>query len=326
MSSFRIGNKHYKIIPFLITTGTLIFFVFWIGGLAYKYHLETEERRKLQEVDIKAKARELNNDIYNENKKLKKENEYMKDTPYEFQRDNGEKEYYNLFTHKLVKKIDKDDTIWEYDKNNGLLLKKTDRYNNVEEYGSHGKLIKKTLSDGVWMEYNPVNQKLMKRKNIDNSIEEFDDNEEKFKEIDKNGKVKFFKTKLYQNISDFKKLFINDKGLEKAFLESRIFNLKDLKASGYTWEQLISVGYSSQDLKASGYTLTTQKIHYQKDGKTIFYIETFDYQTGKKIKEVTYEDDGETLDCIETFDSQTGEQIDKINYNPDGTVSLKIIY
>ncbi|BAD04592.1 hypothetical protein PAM_507 [Onion yellows phytoplasma OY-M] len=160
MSSFRIGNKHYKIIPFLITTGTLLFFVFWIGGISYKYHLETEERRKLQEVDIKVKARELNNDLYNENKKLKKENEYMKDTPYEFLRYNGEKEYYNLFNHKLVKKIDNDNNIFEYDKNNGLLLKKTDRYNNVEEYGFHGKLIKKTLSDGVWMEYNPVNAKM----------------------------------------------------------------------------------------------------------------------------------------------------------------------
>ncbi|MFT2804529.1 hypothetical protein ACMUE1_00380, partial [Candidatus Phytoplasma asteris] len=56
---FSFSDKA-KIIPFLITTGTLLFFVFWIGGLAYKYHLETEERRKLQEVDIKAKARELN--------------------------------------------------------------------------------------------------------------------------------------------------------------------------------------------------------------------------------------------------------------------------
>ncbi|ABC65272.1 hypothetical protein M33023_02020 [Candidatus Phytoplasma asteris] len=185
MSSFRIGNKHYKIIPFLITTGTLIFFVFGIGGrLVYKYHLETEERRKLQEVDIKAKARELNNVLYNENKKLKKENEYLKSVPYEFIRENGEKEYYNLFTNKLVKKIDNDNNIFEYDKNNGMLLKKTDKYNNIEEYGSHGKMIKKTLSDGVLMEYNPINSKLMKRKNIDNSIEEFDDNEEKFKEIE----------------------------------------------------------------------------------------------------------------------------------------------
>ncbi|WP_425164659.1 hypothetical protein M33023_02050 [Candidatus Phytoplasma asteris] len=110
MSSFIIGNKHYKIIPFLITTGTLFFFfLFGIGGrLVYKYHLETEERRKLQEVDIKAKARELNNVLYNENKKLKKENEYLKSVPYEFIRENGEKEYYNLFTNKLVKKIDND--------------------------------------------------------------------------------------------------------------------------------------------------------------------------------------------------------------------------
>ncbi|WP_225904286.1 DUF2963 domain-containing protein [Paulownia witches'-broom phytoplasma] len=114
----------------------------------------------------------MNDVIHNENKKLKEENENLKSVPYEFIRDNGEKEYYNLFTHKLVKKIDKDNTIWEYDKNNGLLLKKTDKDNNVEEYGSHGKLIK--------------------RKTIDGSIEEFDDNEEKFKEIDKNGKVKIF--------------------------------------------------------------------------------------------------------------------------------------
>ncbi|GLH61023.1 hypothetical protein [Paulownia witches'-broom phytoplasma] len=45
MSSFRIGNKYYKIIPFLITTGILLFFVFWIASHTYKYHLETEERR-----------------------------------------------------------------------------------------------------------------------------------------------------------------------------------------------------------------------------------------------------------------------------------------
>ncbi|WP_341833470.1 hypothetical protein M33023_03740 [Candidatus Phytoplasma asteris] len=254
MSSFRIGNKHYKIIPFLITTGTLLFFVFWIGGISYKYHLETEERRKLQEVDIKAKARELNNDLHNENKKLKKENEYMKDTPYEFQRDNGEKEYYNLFTNKLVKKIDKDDTIWEYDKNNGLLLKKTDRYNNVEEYGSHGKLIKKTLSDGVWTEFNPVNDKMVKRKNIDGSIEEFDDNAEKFKEIDKNGKVKYFKTKIYKTVLDFKKLNSNARQLKDIG-----FTLQQLKDAGYTAKELTDAGFSLQELKAIGFSLQELK-------------------------------------------------------------------
>ncbi|PEH36300.1 DUF2963 domain-containing protein [New Jersey aster yellows phytoplasma] len=292
MSSFRIGNKHYKIIPFLITTGTLIFFVFWIGGISYKYHLETEERRKLQEVDIKAKARELNNDIYIENKKLKEENEHLKSVPYEFIRGNGEKEYYNLFTHKLVKKIDNDNNIFEYDKNNGLLLKKTDKYNNVEEYGSHGKLIKKTLSDGVWMEYNPINSKLMKRKNIDNSIEEFDDNEEKFKEIDKNGKVKFFKTKLYKYPSEI--------------------DYYDGKTIYYIEE------YDQQTGK-----LITRTI-YRPDGKTIYYIEEYDQQTGKIIKETTFESDGKTIDYIEEYDHQTGKIINKIYYNPDGTIK-KII-
>ncbi|WEX19843.1 MAG: hypothetical protein QS2022_6130 [Candidatus Phytoplasma asteris] len=330
MSSFRIGNKHYKIIPFLITTGTLLFFVFWIGGISYKYHLETEERRKLQEVDIKAKARELNDFIYNENKKLKKENEYMKDTPYEFIRDNGEKQYYNLFTHKLVKKIDKDDTIWEYDKNNGLLLKKTDRYNNVEDYGSHGKLIKKTLSDGVWMEYNPVNQKLMKRKNIDNSIEEFDDNEEKFKEIDKNGRVKFFKTKLYQNISDFKKLNLTarqlkdigftfqqikeagytskelkDAGLSLQELKDAGYTAKELRVAGFTFQQLKDIGFTFQQIKEAGYTAEELKqITYYSDG-TINYIDEFDPQTGKLINR----NPNGKINYIDEFDPQTGNKI-----------------
>ncbi|MGL9687336.1 MAG: hypothetical protein ACQBVK_00825 [Candidatus Phytoplasma sp. TWB_XP] len=73
-----------------------------------------------------------------------------------------------------------------------------------------------------------MNDKMIRRKNIDGSLEEFDSNEEKFKETDKNNNVKFFKTKLYQNISDFKKLFINDKNLEKSFLKSRIFSSKEL--------------------------------------------------------------------------------------------------
>ncbi|BAD04544.1 MAG: hypothetical protein QS2022_5280 [Candidatus Phytoplasma asteris] len=338
--------------------------MFWIGGLAYKYHLETEEIRKLQEVDIKAKARELNDFIYNENKKLKKENEYMKDTPYEFIRDNGEKEYYNLFAHQLVKKIDKDDTIWEYDKNNGLLLKKTDKYNNVEEYGLHGKLIKKTLSDGVWMEYNSVNKKLMKRKNIDNSIEEFHDNEEKFKEIDKNGKVKFFKTKLYQNISDFKKLNLTARQLKDIG-----FTFQQIKEVGYTAKELKDAGSSLQELKASAQqeqetfnnilkkieseveSLTTeQEIVYHPGGKTIKHIKILDSKNKKEIKRIIYHDDGKTINQIwetnpegtiikATYyqdDAKTINLIKEINpegkptqityYNPDGTVKETINY
>ncbi|ABC65469.1 conserved hypothetical protein [Aster yellows witches'-broom phytoplasma AYWB] len=124
------------------------------------------------------------------------------------------------------------------------------------------------------MEYNPINSKLMKRKNIDDSIEEFDDNAERFKEIDKNGKVKYFKTKIYKNISDFKKLFINDKGLEINLLESRIFNLKDLKASGYTLEQLISFGYSLQDLKDAGYISIEE---FENLGYNLYELRTMGY-------------------------------------------------
>ncbi|AOF54898.1 hypothetical protein MBSPM3_v1c3910 [Maize bushy stunt phytoplasma] len=74
-------------------------------------------------------------------------------------RDNGDKEYYSLITGKLGKKIDKDDTIWEYQPNNGMLLKTTDKYHKITEYDSNGKRIKEILRDGVWIEYNPVNEK-----------------------------------------------------------------------------------------------------------------------------------------------------------------------
>nr|ABR08379.1 hypothetical protein [Paulownia witches'-broom phytoplasma] len=65
-------------------------------------------------------------------------------------------------------------------------------------------------------------------------------------------------------------------------------------------------------------TKPRQKINYRKDGKTIFYIETFDSQTGKKIKEDTYKADGKTLDYIWIFSPQTGEKIKSENYSADG--------
>ncbi|MEC4558904.1 MAG: hypothetical protein U9532_01885 ['Conium maculatum' witches'-broom phytoplasma] len=70
------------------------------------------------------KPKELNNALHEENTNLKQEIERLTSAPYEIIKDNGEKEYYNLFTHKLIKKIDLDGNIYEYDKNNGLLLKK----------------------------------------------------------------------------------------------------------------------------------------------------------------------------------------------------------
>ncbi|MFB5029765.1 MAG: hypothetical protein WJU30_00310 [Candidatus Phytoplasma pruni] len=241
MSTFKWKGRHWRIFPFLITTATLLFLVFWIGSMAYKYHLETEERRITLNKDITEEAKKLNSALHEENIQLKQEIEHLKSAPYELKRNNGEKEYYNLFTHKLVKKIALDGNTYYYDKNNGLLLKKIDKYNNIYEYGSHGKLIKKTLPDGVWEEYNFVNEKLRKRKNIDGSIEEFDANEEKYKEKDKNGNIKFFKTKLYQTVADFKKL-------------SNFFSISQLREAGFTAKELRDAGYIAKELKESGYT------------------------------------------------------------------------
>ncbi|XXP77588.1 MAG: DUF2963 domain-containing protein [Lettuce witches'-broom phytoplasma] len=273
MGTFEWKGRHWRIIPFIITTVTLLFFIVWIASVAYKYHLETEKRRELQKVDIAKKAKELNSALHEENANLKQENERLKSAPFEFIRNTGEKEYYNLFTHKLVKKIDLDGNIYEYDKNNGLLLlKKTDKDNNIYEYGSHGKLIKKTLSDGVWMEYNPVNEKLIKRQNIDGSIEEFDDNEEKFKETDKNGNIKYFKTQIYKTVADFKKLGATIKQLKNSGFT---FTIQDLKAAGYTTKQLRDFGFTTKQLKNSGFTFTIQDL--KAAGYTIHELEKIDY-------------------------------------------------
>ncbi|MBS2126473.1 hypothetical protein J8J04_02095 ['Fragaria x ananassa' phyllody phytoplasma] len=78
MSIFKIGNKHYTIIPFIIITSVLIFCFLLIASAAYRYHLETEERRKLQNIDIKQKARELNVSLHKKNENLEKENRDLK--------------------------------------------------------------------------------------------------------------------------------------------------------------------------------------------------------------------------------------------------------
>ncbi|XXP77340.1 MAG: hypothetical protein AB3N34_00105 [Lettuce witches'-broom phytoplasma] len=84
MSTFEWKGRYWKIIPFIITTATLLFFVFWFGSIAYQYHLETEKRRELQQVDIAKKAKELNSALHEENVNLKQENEHLKSAPFEF--------------------------------------------------------------------------------------------------------------------------------------------------------------------------------------------------------------------------------------------------
>ncbi|PQP79235.1 hypothetical protein C6B37_02330, partial [Candidatus Phytoplasma phoenicium] len=139
MKFIKIKGINYRLIPFLVTTGVLLFCFFLIIAAAYKYHEETMERiEKIEKIDIPKKAREINEQLHQENEELKEEITHLKSAPYELTKDDGTKEYYSLVTHKLLKKIDKDETIWEYHPNNGMLLKKTDKYHTMTEYGSHG--------------------------------------------------------------------------------------------------------------------------------------------------------------------------------------------
>jgi formylmethanofuran dehydrogenase subunit E-like metal-binding protein len=98
-----------------------------ISSISYKYHLETEEIKITLNKNIVKEAKKLNNSLHEEIEKIKKENEHFKSTFHEYIGENGIKYYYNLFTRKLVKKIDNENNIYEYDKNNGLLLKKTNK-------------------------------------------------------------------------------------------------------------------------------------------------------------------------------------------------------
>ncbi|PQP78960.1 hypothetical protein C6B37_02825, partial [Candidatus Phytoplasma phoenicium] len=140
MKFITIKGRHYRLILFLITTGVLLFCFFLIIAAAYKYREEAMERiEKIEKIDIPKKAKELNEKLLKENDKLKKENKDLKSASYELIKDDGTKEYYSSVNHQLLKKIDKDETIWEYHPNNGMLLKKTDKYHTVTEYGSHGK-------------------------------------------------------------------------------------------------------------------------------------------------------------------------------------------
>ncbi|MEC4558903.1 MAG: hypothetical protein U9532_01880 ['Conium maculatum' witches'-broom phytoplasma] len=59
MGIFEWKGRHWRIIPFIITTATLLFFVFCFGSIAYEYHLETEKRRELQQVNIEQKAKRI---------------------------------------------------------------------------------------------------------------------------------------------------------------------------------------------------------------------------------------------------------------------------
>ncbi|CCP88605.1 conserved nhypothetical protein, partial sequence, partial [Candidatus Phytoplasma solani] len=61
MKLITIKGKKYRLIPFLITTGVLLFCFFLIAAAAYKYHLETEERRLLLETNIEEKAKKPDN-------------------------------------------------------------------------------------------------------------------------------------------------------------------------------------------------------------------------------------------------------------------------
>ncbi|MDV3196017.1 MAG: hypothetical protein Q8885_00575 [Candidatus Phytoplasma stylosanthis] len=74
---FKIKGRYYKIIPFIYIAAILIFCFLFIMNASFQYHLEAENRRTALNKDIKVEFRKINNDIYQENKALKKENEQL---------------------------------------------------------------------------------------------------------------------------------------------------------------------------------------------------------------------------------------------------------
>ncbi|WP_339332528.1 DUF2963 domain-containing protein, partial [Paulownia witches'-broom phytoplasma] len=87
--------------------GTLLFFVFWIGGLVYKYHLETEERRILLKTDIEQKATELNEQLHQENQKLKETVKALVEEEIVYRPDGKTIHYINKFNPEGKKIIQK---------------------------------------------------------------------------------------------------------------------------------------------------------------------------------------------------------------------------
>ncbi|WP_373375618.1 DUF2963 domain-containing protein [Candidatus Phytoplasma solani] len=63
-----------------------------------------------------------------------------------------------------------------------------------------------------------------------------------------------------------------------------------------------------------------KETHFNPDGKTIWYINEYDPQTGHPIKQTEFKFDGETIDYIEEFNPETGKIIKDIFYNPDGSI------
>ncbi|WP_373402542.1 DUF2963 domain-containing protein [Candidatus Phytoplasma solani] len=52
-----------------------------------------------------------------------------------------------------------------------------------------------------------------------------------------------------------------------------------------------------------------KETHYHPDGKTIWYINEYDPQTGHPTKQTEFKSDGKTIDVIEEYDLQTGNLI-----------------
>ncbi|MGL9688097.1 MAG: DUF2963 domain-containing protein [Candidatus Phytoplasma sp. TWB_XP] len=260
---FKFNNRYYRLIPFLITVGILLFCFILIIGASYKYHLETEERRILLTTDVKQKAIELNEQIHQENQKLKGEMDKLKSVPYEITKDNGDKEYYSLITTKLVKKIDSNGNIWEYNPDNGLLVKEIDKYNNITEYDSHSKIIR--------------------RKNIDGSLEEFDSNGKKIEtEVDK---PKDNPNPPTSNVKHPPNIVYNSDG--KTINEIIEFNQltgNPLRSVFYTDSGKTLMFINDYD-KSTGNIF--KKTYYQPDGKTIKKIYYYEEENGI-VKEIHY--------------------------------------
>ncbi|WP_373403319.1 DUF2963 domain-containing protein [Candidatus Phytoplasma solani] len=64
-----------------------------------------------------------------------------------------------------------------------------------------------------------------------------------------------------------------------------------------------------------------KETHYHPDGKTIWYINEYDLQTGNLIKITYFHLNSKTIDYIREYDPKTGKTIKDIFYNQDGSIS-----
>ncbi|WP_341266666.1 hypothetical protein [Candidatus Phytoplasma fraxini] len=234
MRFITIKGRKYRLIPFLIITGVLLFCFFLIIAAAGKNIMmkKMERVEKLEKIDIPAKTRALNEQLHPKNLELEKENENLKSTPYEFLNSNGDKEYYNLFTHKLIKTIKKDNSvIWSMKSN----------VDNILQYVNLGASVKNLKDVGFSFKdiFDNVCQNIEILKDAGYTIEDFKNIGLTFRDMYWIGFTLKELKDLGYTLKDFKYYEIPLSSVLK--IKDHKYTIKDLKDAGYTIEDFKEV-------------------------------------------------------------------------------------